>query len=41
MASEERYVFIVEWYDQQASLLRNYQVTYYTADKAIEMVTAT
>ena len=41
MSSEERYVFIVEWYDQQASLLRNYQITYYTSDNSLEMVNPT
>ena len=41
MATEERFVFVVEWYDQQASLLRNYQLTYFTADNTIEMVRIT
>ena len=41
MATEERFVFVVEWYDQQASLLRNYQLTYFTGDNTIEMVRIT
>lgn len=38
MASEERYVFIVEWYDPAASMVRAYNLTYFTKDRAIEMV---
>lgn len=37
MASDERYVFVVEWYDQMASLFRKYQLTYYIGDKTVEM----
>jgi len=35
---EERYVFLVDWYDQQASIIRKYRLTYYPVDKTIEMV---
>ena len=38
MTSEDRYVFKVEWYDQQASLVRYYFLTYYPSDKTIDMV---
>jgi len=38
MASEDWYVFIVEWYDQQACLIRQYNLTYFLADNTIEMV---
>ncbi|CAG9321915.1 NME7_3 [Blepharisma stoltei] len=36
-ASEDRFVFIVDWFDQPASLIRKYQVTYYCVDNTIEM----
>lgn len=36
--SDDRYVFIVEWYDSAASLVRNYNFTYYLKDSSIEMV---
>ena len=35
---EARYAFIVEWYDPSASLVRQYQLIYYTADGTLEMV---
>lgn len=35
---EERYVFEVEWYDQQASMIRKYLFTYYPKDNTIDMV---
>lgn len=38
MSSDERYTFIVEWYDTAASLVRTYTFTYFPADKTIEMV---
>jgi len=34
---EARYAFIVEWYDPSASLIRQYQLIYYTADGTLEM----
>ena len=37
-ASEDRFVFIVEWYDATASLVRTYNLTYFPKDKTIEMV---
>ena len=36
--NDERYVFIVEWFDTSASLIRSYNFTYFMADKTIEMV---
>ena len=36
-AGEDRYIFITEWYDQQASIIRKYQLYYFPADKTIEM----
>jgi nucleoside-diphosphate kinase len=35
--SDDRYVFVVEWYDSAASLVRTYNLTYYLKDKTIEM----
>ncbi|EGR31510.1 nucleoside diphosphate kinase 7, putative [Ichthyophthirius multifiliis] len=38
MASNDtRYIFVVEWYDKAASLVRTYNLTYFTHDKSIEM----
>lgn len=36
--NDERYVFIVEWFDTQAALVRTYNFTYFAADNTIEMV---
>jgi hypothetical protein len=36
IVGEERYVFNVDWYDQQASVIRNYRLTYYPGDQTIE-----
>ncbi len=36
--AEDRYVFIVEWFDSAASLVRSYNLTYFLKDKSIEMV---
>ena len=36
--NDERYVFIVEWFDTSASLIRSYNLIYFMADKTIEMV---
>lgn len=36
--AEERYVFVVEWFDSAAALVRSYQLTYFLKDKSIEMV---
>jgi len=38
IVGEERYVFETEWYDQQASLIRSYRLTYYPGDQTVEMV---
>ena len=37
MSSEDRFVFVVEWFDSQASIIRKYFLTYYIADNTIEM----
>ena len=36
---DDRYTFVVEWFDSAASLIRTYNLAFYTADKTIEMVT--
>ena len=41
MEINDRFVFMVEWYDQLADLSRKYQLTYFTADATIEMVRLT
>lgn len=35
--SEVRYVFVCEWVDVQASVVRRYQLTYYPKDSTLEM----
>ena len=35
---EERYAFLAEWYDPNASLIRKYQLLFYNEDESIEMV---
>ena len=34
---EERYTFAVDWYDNQALVVRKYTITFYPVDKTIEM----
>lgn len=34
----ERFVFITEWYDPNASLFRRYELLYYPGDGSVEMV---
>jgi len=34
---EERYVFEVEWYDQQAEILRYYRLFFFPTDNSVEM----
>lgn len=34
----ERFVFITEWYDPNASLYRRYELLYYPGDGSVEMV---
>ena len=36
--AEDRYVFLVEWFDSAAALVRTYHLTYFLKDKTIEMV---
>lgn len=38
--SDDRFVFITEWFDTAASLIRSYQMSYYPKENAIEMVRA-
>ncbi len=38
IVGEERYVFETEWNDLQASVIRQYRVTFYPLDSTIEMV---
>ncbi len=39
MASQdERYAFVAEWYDPNASLIRRYQLLFYPADNTVEMI---
>lgn len=35
---EERYVFVADWYDPHAALVRKYQLLYYPTDNTCEMV---
>lgn len=36
--TDDRYVFLVEWFDSAASLVRSYNLTYYAIDGTIDMV---
>ena len=38
--AEERFVFEVEWFDQQAELIRKYLLTYYPKDGQVDMVSS-
>lgn len=35
--TEERYAFVAEWYDPNASIMRKFQVLFYAGDQSIEM----
>lgn len=37
--NDEKYVFIVEWFDSAAALVRTYNLTFYLQDSTIDMVT--
>jgi nucleoside-diphosphate kinase len=37
MATEDRYIFIVDWFDQPADLVRKYQLTFFPSDNTVEM----
>ncbi|XP_033637852.1 nucleoside diphosphate kinase 7-like [Asterias rubens] len=37
MSLPERYAFIAEWYDQNAAIMRSYQLLYYASDNTVEM----
>ena len=36
--NDDRYVFMVEWFDQLANFSREYKLSYYPVDKTFEMV---
>lgn len=36
---EGQYAFVVEWFDTQAEMMRQYQLIYFQLDETIEMVT--
>lgn len=36
--ADDRYVFMVEWYDASASIVRTYNLTIFLKDNTIEMV---
>lgn len=38
--NDDRYVFVVEWYDSAAALVRSYNLTFYLQDSTIEMVSS-
>jgi len=37
MAAEDRFVFHVEWFDQQADVIRRYMLTYFPRDNSLSM----
>lgn len=37
-SQDERFAFIAEWYDPNASLFRRYELLYYPKDGSVEMV---
>jgi len=36
--TDDRYVFLVEWFDTAASLVRSYNLTFFAIDGTIDMV---
>ncbi len=36
--TDDRYVFVVEWFDSTADLIRPYNLTYFLVDHTIDMV---
>ena len=38
MAEEDRYCFLVDWYDTHACITRRYQLFYYSSDSTVDMV---
>lgn len=36
--NDERWAFVVEWFDSSADLVRQYQLLYYLMDSTLEMV---
>jgi len=41
MTSEDRYVFLADWYDQQSSLMRKFYISYFPSDQTLEIVSLT
>lgn len=37
MATEDRFVFLTQWYDQQAGLLKEFLLEFYLADQTIDI----
>ncbi|XP_022088200.1 nucleoside diphosphate kinase 7-like [Acanthaster planci] len=37
MSQPERFAFIAEWYDENAAIIRSYQLLFYTSDNTVEM----
>jgi nucleoside-diphosphate kinase len=37
MATEDRFVFVTDWYDQQADLHKEFLLEYYLADQTIDL----
>lgn len=38
MQSEEKYVFVAEWFDTQAQIIRNYYLSFFANDNTVELV---
>ena len=36
--TEERYAFVVEWFDQSAQLAKEFRLFFYAEDNSVEMV---
>ena len=37
MATDDKFVFIAEWWDQQASIMRDFFLDFYLEDKSISI----
>jgi nucleoside-diphosphate kinase len=37
MATDERFVFLVDFFDEQAELIRKYSLSFFSSDNTIEM----
>lgn len=38
--TDDRYIFVVEWFDTAAALVRTYNLTFFAIDGTIEMVSS-